>query len=105
MSRAACPSTSKPVISSGTASKPRPTVIERESISSRVAASESKRSGSARVAASMLLNTAMLVVFSFGTGMVRRTASAMNARVPSEPTRRCSKILTCESKSRNALRA
>ena len=92
MSSAAWPDSSKPVICSGTESKVRPTLMERESISSSVAAFESNSAGSERVAASSVGYTAMVVVFSFGTSMVRSTASAMNASVPSDATSRCMKM-------------
>ncbi|MCW5185437.1 hypothetical protein B7L06_041020 [Burkholderia cenocepacia] len=85
------------MICSGTESKVRPTLMERESISSSVAAFESNSAGSERVAASSVGYSAIVVVLSFGTSTVRSTASAMNASVPSEATRRCMKMSSGES--------
>ena len=73
-------------------------------MSSSVAAPESSRSGSARVAESRSSKTATVVVANFEIGTVRKTASATKARVPSEPMSRCSKSLTGSSKSRKEFR-
>lgn len=85
------------MICSGTELKVRPTAMERESISSSVAAFESNSADSERVAASIVGYTAIVVVFSFGTSTVRRTASAMNASVPSDATSRCVKMSSGDS--------
>jgi hypothetical protein len=87
ISRAAWASTSKPRIDAGASSKPWPTLIDAASMSSKVAAPVSTSCGNAEVALLRSENTATVVVASFATGIVSKTASRQKPACLQSPQR------------------
>ena len=98
-SRAAWLATSRLRIIAGELRSARATRSDWASISSTVASPLSTRAGSAVIAADRESKTSSPVLTCGYTGTVRRVASAMNPRVPSEPIIRWARMSVAESKS------